>query len=93
MHFDLEETGAVSAIGQKLRELPSERVAPVQWEEFKRRQLLRRARLRTAQRRQITQLASVAIVMLGAIAIWSRLPFAQTLWVSGATAPGGGDEP
>src|ERR1700692_1472699 len=88
MHFDLEECGAVSDMGQKLRELPSERVAPVQWDEFKRRQLLRRARLRSAQRRQITQVASVAIVMLGAIAIWSRLPSPQTLLVSRATAPG-----
>ena len=88
MHFDLEESGAVSDIGQKLRDLAIKSVAPVQWDEFKRRQLLKRARLRSAQRRQITQVASVAIVMLGAIAIWSRLPSPQTLLVSRATAPG-----
>jgi hypothetical protein len=86
MHFDLEESGAVSDIGQKLRDLAIKSVAPVQWDEFKRRQLLKHARLRSAQRRQITQVASVAIVMLGAIAIGSRLVLPQTM--PGATAPG-----
>jgi hypothetical protein len=87
MHFDLEQSGGLCDIGQKLRDLPSRSAPPIYWDEFKRRQALKRARLRSAQRRQITQVASVALVMLGAIAVWNRLPSPQTMVAARATAP------
>jgi hypothetical protein len=87
MHFDLEQSGGFSDIRQKLRDLPSESAPPIDWDEFKRRQVLKRARLRSAQRRQITQVASVAFVVLGAIAVWNRWPAPQTMWAPRATVP------
>jgi len=87
MHFDLEESGGLADIGQKLRDLPSASAVPIEWDEFKRRQVLKRARLRSAQRRQITQVASVAFLLLGAIAIWNRLPTPRALLTQRSTAP------
>jgi hypothetical protein len=78
MHFDLEESAGVSEISQKLRNLAAESAVPIGWDEFKRRQLLKRARVRSVQRRRITLVAALAIVMFGALAIWSRLPSSQT---------------
>jgi uracil-DNA glycosylase len=85
MHFDLEEPRAMSEIGDKLRDLPSESAQPIHWDEFRRRQLLKRAQLRAAQRHQLTLVATVAIVMLGAIAMRSRLPSPQTLLAQRST--------
>ena len=77
MHFDLEHTHGMIGIGQKLRDLPAES-APPHWEEFKRRQLIRRARARSAQRRQIALVAAVGLVMVvGAVALWKHLPATQ----------------
>jgi hypothetical protein len=86
MHFDLEES-AVSDIGQKLRALTGASAVPMPWDEFKRRQLLKRAQLRFAQRLQITLVVTVAAVMLGAIAIWSRMPTSAATLVRRATVP------
>lgn len=87
MHGDLSVSAGASDIGQKLRALPSEGTPPIHWEEFRRRRLLRRARLRSAQRRQLALLATVASVMLGAIAIWSRSPTPQSLPTQRSTVP------
>ena len=87
MHFDLGGSAGVSEIGQKLRDLPSASAPPIRWDEFKRRQLLRRTRARSAQRRQIKLAAAVAIVMVGAIGFWSRSPSPKTILAERATAP------
>jgi hypothetical protein len=87
MHFDLEESTGVSDIGRKLRDLPTASAAPINWDEFKRRQLLKRARVRSVQRRRITLVAALAIVMFGGIAIWSRLPSSQTVLAQRSSVP------
>jgi hypothetical protein len=74
MHFDLEDSHSVPEIVQMLRHLPSESAPPIHWKEFKRRQLLRRARARSAQQRQFALVAAVAVVMIGAVALWRYLP-------------------
>jgi hypothetical protein len=75
MHFDVKESGNMSAIAQKLRDLPTESAVPINFAEFKKRQLLRRARSqRSSQRLQFAVAASVSIVMIGAITIWRRVP-------------------
>jgi hypothetical protein len=74
MHFNLEDSRSVIEIGEKLRALPTDSAPPIHWREFKRRQLLRRARARSAQRRQVALVAAVALVMLGATALWRHLP-------------------
>jgi hypothetical protein len=87
MHFDLEDSRSVSEIVQMLRHSPTESAPPIHWKEFKRRQLLRRARARSAQRRQFALVAAVGLVMIGAIALWRHLlpmqdPLAQRLPVT-----------
>jgi hypothetical protein len=74
MHFDLEDSLSVPEIAQKLRHLPTESAPPIAWREFKRRQLLRRARARSTQRRQFALVAAVGLVMVGATALWRHLP-------------------
>lgn len=75
MHFDLEHTHRMIGIGQKLRDLPTERALPIHWGEFKRREILRRAR---TQRRRIALAAVVGVVMVvGAVALWKHLPPTQ----------------
>jgi len=77
MHIDLEGSRSVAEIAQQLRHLPTESAPPIPWKEFKRRQLLRRARAQSAQRRQFALVAAVALVMVGAIALWRYLPPGQ----------------
>jgi hypothetical protein len=74
MHFDLENSRSVPEIAQRLRRLPTESTPPVRWKEFKRRQLLRRARAQTAQRRQFALVAALAVMMVGALALWKYMP-------------------
>jgi hypothetical protein len=74
MHFDLEDFRSLPQIVQMLRHLPTEAEPPIHWKEFKRRQLLRRARARSAQRRQFALAAAVGVVMIGTIALWKHLP-------------------
>lgn len=73
MHFDLEDSHSVPEIVQMLRHLPSESEPPMHWKEFKRRQLLRRARARAEQRRQFALVAGVALAMIGAFVSWRYL--------------------
>lgn len=78
MHFDLEHTHSMIGTGQMLRDLPTERAPPFHWGEFKRRQLIRRARARSAQRRQVALVAAVGLAMVvGAVAVWKHLPPTQ----------------
>lgn len=77
MHFDLEDAHSVPEIVQMLRHLPTESPPPVHWKEFKRRQLLKRARAQAAQRRQFALVAGVAAVMIGAVALWRHVPSLQ----------------
>jgi hypothetical protein len=79
MHFDLDEAGRAWELGAKLRGLTTEGAAPMNWEEFKRRQLLRRARLQPARRRQIGFAATLALGLFGCIAIWSGSPSGDDL--------------
>ena len=67
MHFDLEESRVVDMIGQKLRRLRTDGAPPIAWQEFKRRQLLRRARAHAEQRRQFALVAAVALIMISAL--------------------------
>ncbi len=67
MHFDLEDSRVIDIIGQKLRRLPGDSTPPMPWQEFKRRQLRRRARVHAEQRRQFALVAGVALVMIGAL--------------------------
>src|ERR1700729_2179208 len=83
MHFDLEHSRVVDIIGQKLRRLPSDTAPPIPWQEFKRRQLLRRARAHAEQRRQFALVAGVALVMIGAIVSWRYLAPALNSGASG----------
>ena len=76
MHFHLEEAGRTWELGDKLRGLATEAVPAMNWEEFKRRQLLRRAPLQSARRRQITLVATLTVLLFGYIAIWRGLPAA-----------------
>jgi hypothetical protein len=73
MHFDLEESRVVDMIGQKLRRLRTDGAPPIPWQEFKRRQLLRRVRAQTEQRRQFALVAAVALMMIGALVSWRYL--------------------
>jgi hypothetical protein len=77
MHFDLEDSRSVAEIARRLRHLPTERAPPLHWREFKRRQLHRRARAQAEERRQFALVAAVALVMVGAIALWKYLPPVQ----------------
>jgi hypothetical protein len=77
MHFNLEDSRSLPEIVQMLRHLPTESAPPIPWKEFKRRQLLRRARARSAQRRQFVLAAAVGVVMIGTIALWRHLPLMQ----------------
>jgi hypothetical protein len=79
MHFDLDEAGRARELGARLRSLTTEVAPPVNWEEFRRRQFLIRARLQTARRRQIGFAALLAAVLFGCIALWSGLPSADRL--------------
>ena len=75
MHFDLGEYGKASEIGQKLRGLPTQSALPINWKEFKERQLLQRARSqRSSHRRQFAIAAAVSLAMIGAITFWRRVP-------------------
>jgi len=85
MHFHLEEAGRIRKLGAKLRGLTTEAAPPRTWEEFKPRQLLRRAPLQSARRRQMTFAATLAVALVGCIAIWSGLPSADHL--TGHPAP------
>lgn len=73
MHFDLEDSRVVDLIAQKLRRLPAEGVPPMPWQEFKRRQLLRRERVHAEERRQFALVAGVTILMIGAFVSWRYL--------------------
>lgn len=73
MHFDLEESSVIDLIGQKLRRLRTEGAPPIPWQEFKRRQLLRRARAQAEQRRQFALVAAVTLLMIGAFVSWRYL--------------------
>jgi hypothetical protein len=77
MHFDLEDAHSVPEIVQMLRHLPTESPPPIHWKEFKRRQLLKRARAQAAQRRHFALVAGVAVVMIGALALWRHVPSLQ----------------
>jgi hypothetical protein len=74
MHFDLEDSRSLPEIVQMLRHLPTESAPPILWKEFKRRQVLRRVRARSAQRRQFALVAAVGLVMIGTIALWRHSP-------------------
>lgn len=75
MHFDLEESGRVPEIAQKLRELPTHSAVPINFAEFKECQILERVRSqRSLHRRQFAVAAAVSIVMIGAITFWRRVP-------------------
>jgi hypothetical protein len=74
MHFNLEDPHSVPEIVQMLRHLPTESPPPIHWQEFKRRQLLKRTRVQAAQRRQFALVAGVAVVMIGAVALWRHSP-------------------
>jgi hypothetical protein len=87
MHFDLGGSADLSGLGQTLRDLPSASTPPIHWDEFRRRRLLRRARARCVQQRQITLVATLAVVTVGAIAIWVRLPSLEGKLVARAVAP------
>jgi hypothetical protein len=87
MHFDLEDSRVVDLIAQKLRRLPAEGVPPMPWQEFKRRQLLRRERAHVEERRQFALVAGVTILMIGAFVSWRYLSP-----VINSAAPPGWDE-
>ena len=70
MHFDIEHAAGVTDLGQKLRELPNELAPPVRWDEFKHRQLRKRARRRSGRR--AAQFAGIAIIIFGALGIWKH---------------------
>ncbi|HSY08714.1 MAG TPA: hypothetical protein VK820_09290 [Steroidobacteraceae bacterium] len=74
MHLDVEAPRSVAEIAEKLRRLPAQSTPPLRWKEFKRRQLLRRARAQAAQRRQLSVVAAVALAIVGVIALWGHLP-------------------
>jgi hypothetical protein len=74
MHLHLEDSRPMAEIAAKLRSLPTESQAPIPWKEFKRRQLLRRTRAHSAQRRQLALVAAVTAVMVGAVVLWKYLP-------------------
>jgi hypothetical protein len=80
MHFDLEES-AVSDIGQRLRDLAAANALPMDWDEFKRRQLRRNARLHAARRLQVAVIATLALSAFGAMVIWNRLPASRAILV------------
>jgi hypothetical protein len=86
MHLGLEQS-AVSDIGQKLRALQMASATPLSWDEFKRRQILERTKVRFAQRLQVTLVAIGATVMLSAIAIWSRTPTPRATVAQRVTVP------
>ena len=86
MYFNLGGSAGVSDIGQKLRDLPCASAPPIHWDEFKRRQLLRRTRARSAQRHQSKLAAAVEIVKVSASGFWSRLPSPKTILAQRATA-------
>jgi hypothetical protein len=89
MHFDLKDSGAPEVM-QKLRQLPAQSDPPMPWKEFKRRQLLKQARARSAARRQFARVAAVGLVMVGALALlryWPQMPDAARLRSSGAALP------
>jgi hypothetical protein len=87
MHLDVEESGNLPEIGQKLRALPTESAVPISFAQFKERQLLRHARLqRSSHRLQFAVAASVSIVMIGAITIWRRVP-SPSVSTQRSTAP------
>jgi hypothetical protein len=73
MHFDLEDSRVIDMMGQKLRRLRSDGAPPMPWQEFKRRQHLKRARVQAEQRRQFALVAGVTIIMIGAFVSWRYL--------------------
>jgi len=80
MHFDLEDSRSAMEIAQRLKALPTQSAPPMNWREFRRRQLLRRSRARSEQRRQFALVAAVALVMVGTFSLWRYLlPIADPL--------------
>jgi hypothetical protein len=67
MPFDLEDSRVADMIGQKLRRLRTDGAPPIAWQEFRRRQLLRRARAHAEQRRQLALVAAVALILISAL--------------------------
>src|SRR6202035_1581146 len=95
MPFDLKDSLSALEVAQKLRQLPAEHAPPMPWAELKRRQLLRRARARAAQRRQFAHIAAVGLVLAGGLALrahWAHAPLRSGPPIAQRLAPVDWDE-